>query len=427
MEKIVTPAQTARTFEVLTCKRHAFEQQMKRLERKAIKLGVEPPSYTMAAPVFVQRTGTDGDKYMVEVCFTTVTAQIVKLPGWTFLATLEHLEGGETLLRSMVAEPLPVEYRTAGPKCDHCKLARKRNDTFLVRSDAGQVVQIGRSCIADFLGHTNPEHLAMLAEYVAALTGSDEDGWGEGAGGPAIADILQFVSVATSLARLEGFKSKKMVEDGKASLTTARTVMEVLFPQGDFWKKESPKVLAAVTDADREKAQASIDWITGLEGEVNDFLHNVRAVVRTGAVKDRTAGYAAALTVAYAKEMDQLKAKGERPVSTHQGTVGERTVFTLTIGKIIPIEGQYGISYLHLMTDAAGNDFKWFGSGKLWLDMGLEVPGKDADEGDTVTIKATVKGHEVYKDRAQTQLTRCAVHVEKPKKIKAKKVPVVTP
>jgi hypothetical protein len=76
------------------------------------------------------------------------------------------------------------------------------------------------------------------------------------------------------------------------------------------------------------------------------------------------------------------------------------------------------------MTDAAGNDFKWFASGStLWLPE----HSRDAEEGDTVTIKATVKGHEVYKDRAQTQLTRCAVHVEKPKKIKAKKVPVVTP
>jgi len=401
------------TFEVLTSKLHGFEKQMARLARKAGKLGVAAPAYTVGEARYVERRDEHDRKYMVEIVPVEVTPVVVKIPGWEFLATLEHLEGGETLLRALV-EGVPAEYRIAPPWCDHCRLERKRNDTYLVRSETtGEVKQVGRSCIADFLGHDNPEHLAALAEYAAAVNGADEDGWGEGTGGEPVAEVLTFLSVATSLARLEGYKSRKMVSEDKASMTTAATVMEVLFPVGNHWKKEAPKVLAAVTEDDRATAQASLDWILGLEGEVNDFLHNVRAVVRTGGVRGRTAGYAAALTVAYAREMGRLKERAERPESHHVGTVGEREVFTLTVGKVVPLETAWGMSYLYLMTDAAGNDFKWFGSN---ANLGKV--------GETVTIKGTVKAHEEYKGRKQTQLTRCAAYVEKPKKVRVKKVTV---
>jgi len=418
---MTTPASTTRTFKVLASKRAAFEQQMARLAKKAAKLGVAAPAYVMGDAVFEERTGTDEDtglsyKYLVEIYPTTVTAIVVQLPGWTFLATLEHLEGGETLVRSMVDEALPVEFRTATAKCDHCKLARKRNDTYVVRSDAGQVVQIGKSCIADFLGHKNPEQLAALAEYVSSVVGDDGESWGNGAA-EQIADIVTFQTIVQTIVRTTGFVGKKLAEESGKS-TTSSTALRVLFPHGREERKESEEVKALTTDADREKAQASIDWILNLDGEVNDFIHNVRAVVRTGAVKPRMAGYAAALSVAYARAMDDLREKVARPESKHVGVVGERAVYTVTIRKIIAMESQFGVTQLHIMTDADGNDLKWFGSGLLWLDMGLGVPGRDATEGDTVTVKATVKAHTEYKGRAQTMLSRCAVYVAPEPKVK---------
>ena len=139
---------TTRSFEILSSRRNAFEKQMARLARKAAKLGVDAPSYTMGESMIVDRsTVTEGGqthKYKVEVFPTTVTSIVVKIPGWTFLATLEHLAEGETLLRAIAEGEIPAKYRTVGPVCDHCKLARKRNDTYLVRSDAGEIKQIGR-------------------------------------------------------------------------------------------------------------------------------------------------------------------------------------------------------------------------------------------------------------------------------------------
>lgn len=420
-ETVTPAAETIRTFKVLASKRFAFEKEMARLTRKASKLGVAAPTFTMGAATFEERTGTREDgssyKYIAEFYPTTVTAIIVQIPGWTFLATLEHLEGGETLVRAIADGVDTVAYRTATSKCDHCKIARKRNDTYLVRNDAtGQIVQIGRTCIADFLGHKNPEHLARLAEFVADAVGFDEESWSDGAGED-IAETLAFQTIVQALVRTKGFVGKKAAEEQNRQ-TTSITAFIVLFPspKQEAFAKE---FLATVTAEDGVKAQASIDWVLGLDGEVNDFIHNVRAITRTGIVKCRTAGYAAALSVAYARAMDDLRVKAERPVSKHVGTVGERTVFTLTINKIIATESQFGTSYLHIMTDAEGNDLKWFSSGgTLWLDMGLGVPGRDAAEGDTVTVKATVKSHTEYKGRAQTMLTRAAIYTAPAPKVK---------
>lgn len=402
-----------RTFEILASRRESFERRMAQLARKAAKLGCTAPTYQMGEAVIVDRSivREDGSKYnyKVEVYPTTVTAEIVKFAGWTFVATLEHLVEGETLLRSAADVELPVAYRTAGPVCDHCKLDRKRRDTYVVRHDqTGEFKQIGHSCIADFLGHKSPEQLAAMAEFIA-----DSMGWDDYCSGghiEEIADTLGFMTVVTTLVRLRGYASRKVVEERGGGLTTAAQAFQVLFPsKAPKQQADSKEVLAAVTDADREKAQLAIDWILNLEGDLNDFLHNVRAVVRAGGIKNRTKGYAAALSVAYARAMDEIRERAEHPVSKHVGAVGERLIFTATVHKIIALESEWGVTQLHIMTDSEGNDLKWFGSGGI------------AEEGETVTFKGTVKKHDEYKGRAQTILSRCALYTPPVKKPRAKK------
>jgi len=78
----------------------------------------------------------------------------------------------------------------------------------------------------------------------------------------------------------------------------------------------------------------------------------------------------------------------------HMGNIGQREVFTLTINKIMEMEGMYGISYMHLCSDANGNVFKYKGTTEL------------GEVGATVTVKATVKEHAAYNGVAQTVINR---------------------
>jgi hypothetical protein len=61
------------------------------------------------------------------------------------------------------------------------------------------------------------------------------------------------------------------------------------------------------------------------------------------------------------------------------------------------MQGNYGTSYILGFEDEAGNSVVWFSS----VDIG--------DVGEVFTLKATIKGHDVYKGRKQTVITRAKV------------------
>ena len=53
------------------------------------------------------------------------------------------------------------------PRCDHCRLRRKRVETFVVwHAGTQRLRQVGTGCLRDFLGGHDPERLCRQAEYV---------------------------------------------------------------------------------------------------------------------------------------------------------------------------------------------------------------------------------------------------------------------
>lgn len=157
--------------------------------------------------------------------------------------------------------------------------------------------------------------------------------------------------------------------------------------------------IKAAQDAARAKfakwlaTQPAAQWLLNDRSDDSGFLGSIRgellgnriltdrqlaALVR---VKDKIAQREA--------ERDQLIAS-----SAPVGEVGERRDFNLKLTTVRSIETQYGYSYLHVMEDIAGNAIKYFGSARL------------GDEGETLTVKATVKAHEAYRGLMQTVVSR---------------------
>jgi hypothetical protein len=183
-----------------------------------------------------------------------------------------------------------------------------------------------------------------------------------------------------------------------------------------------------VTLADQKLAQECVAWVLGWEADgrkLSDYEWNVLTAVKAGLVNYRTANLVASILPSYRRHMGQLQERAALPPSNHVGTVGERLILTLTITRIFTHEGEFGCTFIHGFRDEAGNDLVWFGSSQL-----TEADGKRHEVGDTVTVKGTVKGHNEYKGRKQTQLSRVALYTPpapKVRKPRAKKVqaPVV--
>ena len=97
--------------------------------------------------------------------------------------------------------------------------------------------------------------------------------------------------------------------------------------------------------------------------------------------------------LAKANQRREERLAADRATSQHVGTVGERRDFTLTVNRVFSFEGQYGFTYINICKDAAGNVIVYKGSNNF-------------EEGETLTVKATVKAHDERDGIAQTLIAR---------------------
>lgn len=79
--------------------------------------------------------------------------------------------------------------------------------------------------------------------------------------------------------------------------------------------------------------------------------------------------------------------------SVHVGTVGARSVFTLTVAAVVELIGNYGLSFINITKDEAGNVIIYKGS-NAWT------------KGETITVKATIKAHTERDGVKQTMISR---------------------
>jgi hypothetical protein len=176
------------------------------------------------------------------------------------------------------------------------------------------------------------------------------------------------------------------------------------------------RVQIDVTIADQKLAQDCVAWILGWESDgrkLSDYEWNLLTAVKAGFVNHRTANLVASAIPSYRRYLGKLQEMASLPPSSHVGKVGERLTLTLKITRIFTHEGDFGCTFIHGFRDEAGNDYVWFGSSLL-----SDASGKRFEAGSTVTVKGTVKGHNEYKGRKQTQLTRVALYTPPAPKVR---------
>lgn len=371
-----------------------------------------------------------------------------KLAGWTLLAVLEGL-GDEALLQVVPGLELDaLKWGKADPRfCDHCRKKRRRNETFIVRHEDGREMQVGRNCLADFLGHQGAQNLLKL--WNSLSFGEPEEGMFGGGfyrntGAIELHELLSLTSVMVSL---WGWASRGTAEE-KGIQATADTVTDFLTGRGRFdmhglgqgyrgdiaraeAREQQDKVRAAVTTVNADEIQAAIEWAATCTDTGNSYLHNIGVIARAGCCnKFKQYGFGCSILTTYRRNLERdeekaarLAAQAERPESHHFGEIKKREVFTLTIKRLIESESDWGSTLLHIMEDQDGNEAKWFCSGRSLMVAdpagkfskdgytrdrdGVEAAGfRPATEGDTVQVKATVKCHSEYKGQKQTMLTR---------------------
>jgi hypothetical protein len=387
-----------------------------KINKRAAKLGIPGVQWTVGplqTKVISGPADSDGASLIerearkVEVWHDfTLTTEVVKLAGWTFVATLDHTSEAGVILRIVPGDTIPTSYREATAVCDHCGFDRRRNETFVVRHDDGTLKQVGRQCLRDFLG-VDPTKAARNAEFnMIAAEACESEFDGMGGGSNDFVATEDFMIASATAIRVFGWRSRKTAREfGKSA--TADDAMMILFPGRPDTRTQAEKDSVKATEADIAQAKAAIEWARSLRNghELSDYEHNVVVVASGEVLSRKSTGIAASIIPAFARATEQeINRRKAAAVSDHVGTVGTRETFKgLTVASERTWANNFGTTHLYTFVDAVGNRIKWFASSDQHLN-----------QDDVIDLKATVKEHGDYKGIKETTVTRAKVQATAP-------------
>lgn len=393
----------------------AFMKKISRLNNKAKRIGCSPIVVEILGQFRIIRdtkeTGEGRKEWWhkeVEVynC-VTIAGEAPQYNGWKFVASLEHTNAGNIVRTAPGTEVDTVKYRQVENYCEHCNSRRRRKETFILAHEDGTTKQVGRNCIADFLGNTSPERYGSWFDMMDEAHELADNSMG--GGGERVYILNEYMAYVVECIERFGWVSstyareQRDLYDNYVETTGSRALRNMLPPK----TKEDERRRDFDTPADEsyEKAKTIVEWAKELKDreELNDYLHNLTVIANGDVVTWDKMSFAASMANAYRMDLEKIEykkreaeEKAERPVSEYFGEVGKRETFTLTVEKVILSETFYGITKIHKMVDENGNVATWFSS------------NKSLEEGETYQLKATVKEHNEYKGEKQTVLTRCA-------------------
>ena len=379
----------SRKFTILIDNKSKVNTHLSKLNKRAAKLGLSDLIWDFSKP-YVFHNG----KMVIDVSLSGPLD--VSYQDWEFVATLQHLSTGENIIRGILDYEIPDKYREAGSDCEHCKVNRYRIDTYLVRHrGTGKYVQVGSSCMKDFLGGNVPDNLLKRAIWSSDISFYCHNAMPTGGFDPNPEGtsffIEKFLEQTAACISVYGWLSKtKAYEQGTKS--TVSYVEEAIL-HGD--------VRAQVSEKDRNKAQHAIEWAENLTDDQvdgSDYLYNIRAIVRSGIVVHRTMGFAASIIPAYERDFASKKVKVE---SNFVSCIKSREDFTLKLINKFSFPTNYGVTHKYIFKDDLGNVITWNASKDQYFIVGAKY-----------IIKATVKAHTEYKGIKQTEISRGEVLCE---------------
>lgn len=369
-------------------------KKAKRIQKKCESLGL-PFTFEVLGPTAIDWVETvSGVAFKRSVLAHEVEVSgVAKINGWELIGKIEHTDAGNLLFGTPDTK-IPESYRDAEPYCEHCGVRRFRKETFIIRNEAGEYKQVGRSCLKLF---TNGLDAEACAEYASIAHEIEEMDHVAGTGWEACSELTQMVASCYHHISEIGYDKERLSYLVPDSLYQCRI-------EGNVHASDSYKKF-------KEQADAIIASARALEN-VSDYLANVKVAFAGEYVSDKHLILVASYVYRCIKDAKKAKATAKKAVESNWiGNVGERVTFTVKVTdgsayRVLYTKEHYVNYYVTAMTavveliDVNGNVLKWDASNLSEID---DAVSKGSE---TLTIKATVKAHDEYKGVKQTVITR---------------------
>lgn len=405
------PAPFSKTTTILVSRVSSALEMLKKFEKKAVRYNV-PFSWTVGETYEIEKDYHDPNgirpprKIKVAVVDVTIHGEQPKVGDFDFLASIEFAPGGN-FVDVVPGVELPAIYRTTDQHCDHCKTDRRRNNVYIVKNrETGALVQVGRTCLRDFLGIDDPKSIIEKFKFLRAIKSfsDDEDFEGWGGGHYWAAEIQRALAISNVCVRLWGWVSKGAAYNDPNLVPTVNFYWGFVAKRDEWNAEMQDRINDELGDADYDFADKVIEFVRANTDD-NDYMHNLRVAFHEDVITEpKRMGLVVSAVVAYHRHIDREIKRAERRElnkdSRHQGEVKERLR-----GIKVRLEARrgmgdngYGWSELLKMRDDQGNLYAWFSTSAPVIDVN-----------NNFVIDGTVKAHKEFKGILETQLTRVKI------------------
>lgn len=399
------------------------QAKVAKINKQAAKVGAKPIQLSILGSKIEKVKGKHGAiKYM----HVKVDGEAPKFKGWKFVASVDNKD--QVGMIKMVPSEDKLFGKVKGhvgdhySRCEHCHVDRYRTKTYVCQNENGSMLQVGKSCLKDFLGGRDPKDIVNvfswfkdLEDWLAAHDKNHEGGGGSGGLGTLYHKPEDMLAVAKEITDKLGYVSNKMVYDSGRGLSTSNHLAGAIlrtYGMGEKEKylsddqKEVDRILKKGPDKKNvDYANDVLKWFHSIpekEKQNNSFYNNIEVILKNvDGVTTKNLGYLIALLPTYAKANDLLKKKEQDKKTTKNewvGSPGERLKgLKLKVERTHMVSSMFGPSQLVSLKDSEGRVFTWFNGGSK-----LEV-------GEEVTLDGRVKDHKIYNGINQTMLSHVKV------------------
>ena len=401
-----TPATPATTFtrevEVRAWTLGKVETRFKRLAKRAAKLGVAAPTFSIVeGSTRETRWKDEHGRPQTEVYVTlsiTGEAPVVE-GGWVFIGLVEHTAAGNLIktIPGLSAEGEFIALREAKNTCDHCGHNRKRKMTFLVRDAEGLVKRVGKTCLKDYTGNDPME----AARYtVCLLSNMDEEGNLIRHNRPTVGTV-GFIAWSFALAREYGYMTRGKARDAGCPATADMAWLAIFATGAPETNAKGEPIAPSGEDHDEAARMLGIarEVLTAkASAKRSDYEHNLLVAITEDWVSAKQIGFAASV-IGFVQRYEARKAedavRAEASTSEHVGEAGDRLDAIVTVTGTFLREGFYGATTLVKLITETGSRLTWWASGERKIKVGGRF-----------IATFTVKKHGEYKGVKDTTVSR---------------------
>lgn len=363
--------------------------------------------------------------------------------GWHLLAAIDRVAGVGAIVREAPGHTCPAEFRgdDAANRCDHCNTRRPRGKVYVIANADGHAIQVGSTCIAEFIRDPNvAAAIDAILSAQAAWAGvprEDEDGnplVGRGEHVRPLETYLQHVAAYTR--DNHGVYVTKAAAQGRMS--TADSAWAAQEARDAKERRNHPDLRKPV---DAATSVAAIAWARALPVNGSAFEQNMRTMATAGAFHPKHMGTAAYIVPAFQRAQGAQAAartSAAAPVRLAAVEGAKKVVRNVEVIRKAAFDSQYGDTYITAMRVVDGADagavVVWKSKDTPWVrsadshrtvavsigdaqhdawaqteiarGKGTRTPAK---VGDRLTIEFTVKSHTEYKGKPESQILRVAV------------------